>query len=501
MWRRGRKWALVSVLLGAAAGFLVARMLPARYTSTATVEAVSARSSNVALPAGEYTAARLSVLRHEALTPERLQDLAMRFGLNAAKNGAKSGAGVVAHMENDIAVSPSPAGFTVSFTAANPATAQQVCAELVSLIFQEELKNLQQDAARQPAGSASAASNPVAQYLASQVAEAKRNLEERDARLVEFKRQHSGELAASDRKQIEKTIADDEIQLQAADAALKRALQQRTVLTESLFTQQSAGLESRKTAEPPATEALEQQLAAAQARLVSLQTRYTPDHPDVVKLRNDIEQLQKQIEEVKKTAGESAAKKPASAPGGSPQIAQLQTQLHDLDGLIQEKTREQGRLQQDILTARARLDTAFFLDQENRELAAESANARSAYTTLLAKQSEAQQAAQSEARQHQDPIRVSVAASLPTRPSFPDPVLFTLAGAASGLTVGLVAIVAGEMRDKSLRSAFDVEYFLELPTLAVIPPAGPAGGNAGASKQGSRMGKRGEKEQGVLTDV
>jgi uncharacterized protein involved in exopolysaccharide biosynthesis len=500
IWRRGRKWALASVLLGAALGFLLARVLPARYTSSASVEAVSPRSGNVVLLPGAYMSARLSALRQQALTPERLGGLAARFGLGASEKSNDPGDAALGRMEKDILISPSAAGFTVSFTAGNPETAQLVCSELVSLLLQEESKNLQRDAARQSPGNAPAAADPVAQYLASQVAEAKRTLEERDARLADFKRQHSAELSASDRKQIERTIADDEIQLQAADAALKHALGQRTALTESLFAQQSAALEPRKPAEPAATEALEQQLAAAQARLVTLQTRYTPDHPDVVKLRSDIEQLQKQIEEAKKAAGESAAHKPASAPAGSSQIAQLQAQIHDLDVLIQEKTREQGRLQQDLLSARARLDSASLLDQEYRELAAQSANARSAYTALLAKQGEAQRAAQSEPRSLDSPLRVSAPASLPASPSFPDPVVFTLAGAGSGLAVGLLAIVAGEMRDKSLRTEGDVEYFLDLPTLAVIPPAGTAG-SGGASNHGGRMGKRGEKEHGVLADV
>ena len=172
--------------------------------------------------------------------------------------------------------------------------------------------------------------------------------------------------------------------------------------------------------------------------------------------------------------------------------------------MIQEKTREQGRLQQDILSARARLDTASLLGQEYRELTAQSATALSLYTSLLAKQSEARQAAQPEARRQEVPIRVSAAATLPVRPAFPDPVLFTLAGAGSGLTLGLLAIVAGEMRDKSLRTEGDVEYFLELPTLAVIPPVGPGDGssaNGDTFGQGGRTGKRGEKEQRVLADV
>jgi uncharacterized protein involved in exopolysaccharide biosynthesis len=504
IWRRGRKWALASVLLGAAFGFLLAHVLPARYTSTASVEAVSRRSGDLVLPASEYTPARLAALRQQALTHERLQQLALRFGPQASENSKNTRAADVVQMEKDTVISPSAAGFTVSFTAGSPATAQQVCAELVSLLLQEESKNLQRDAAQQPGGNSSAGNNAVTGYLASEVAEAKRNLEDREARLAEFKRQHAGEFAGSDRNETERRIADAESQLEATDAALKRALQQRTAFTETLFAQQSAALQSRKAESSAATEALEQQLAAEQAQLVTLQTRYTPDHPDVVKLRADIELLQKQIEEAKKAAGENAAKKPDAAGSGSPQTAQLQKQIQELDALIQEKTREQGRLQQDILSARARLDTASLLGQEYRELTAQSATALSLYTSLLAKQSEARQAAQPEARRQEVPIRVSAAATLPVRPAFPDPVLFTLAGAGSGLTLGLLAIVAGEMRDKSLRTEGDVEYFLELPTLAVIPPVGPGDGssaNGDTFGQGGRTGKRGEKEQRVLADV
>ena len=54
------------------------------------------------------------------------------------------------------------------------------------------------------------------------------------------------------------------------------------------------------------------------------------------------------------------------------------------------------------------------------------------------------------------------------------------------------------MNDKSMRTAGDVRYFLELPTLAAIPTAS-AGDERGGD--GGRMGNQGEKEESVLADV
>lgn len=501
IWRRRWKWALVPVLFGAAAGCLLAHLVPPRFASSATVREVGSRSPDLVLPTAPFSASRLSALKGQALTPERVEGLVARFGLYSSLGNSISGADALARMQKDVVVSPAAAGFTLSFTAGDAATAQRVCAELVSLFRSEELKNLQREAGNQSTGASAMPHTATTDFLARQVEEAKRDLDEREAKLSEFKRLHAAELSGSDAKQTENRIADYQAQLQDADAALKRALQQRTALTETLFAEKPAALESRKAAEPPATEALEQELAADQAQLVALQARYTADHPDVVKLKSDIAQLQQKIAEAKKGASDSVEKK-SDAPGpvASPQTAQIEAQIRQLDAQIQEKTREQGRLQQDILEARARLDTRPLLDQEYKEMTADAASARSRYTGLLDKQSLALKAVQAET----NPLPVVEPPNLPERPEYPNPVLFTLWGASTGFAVGLLAIVAGEMNDKSLRTEGDVEHFLDLPTLAVIPAAGARDGGSGngeAGSRGGRTGNGGEKKEGVLADV
>jgi capsular polysaccharide biosynthesis protein len=46
---------------------------------------------------------------------------------------------------------------------------------------------------------------------------------------------------------------------------------------------------------------------------------------------------------------------------------------------------------------------------------------------------------------------------------------FVLGGLAAGLALGVAFTALSEIRDKSLRTEEDVEFFLQLPTLANIP--------------------------------
>jgi protein tyrosine kinase modulator len=497
--RRRWTWALAPVLFGAAAGLLLARLVPPRFVSSATVREVVERSPDLALSPPGFSASRLSALQQHALTPARVEALIARFGLYSSPGNRISGPQAISRLEKDLVVSPAPAGFTLSFTAGDAATAQKVCTEFVSLFRAEELKNLHREAGNEGAVGSANPGAAAPDFLAQQVDEAKHNLNEREAKLSEFRRQHASELSGSGSRQTEARIADYEAQLQDADAALKRALQQRAVLTDALFAQKSPALDTRKPAEPQATGALEQELAADQAQLVTLESRYTEDYPDVVKLKSDIAQLQKKIAEARKPSSGTAPGKPA-APGSaaSHESAGIQDQIRDLDAQVQQKTREQARLQQALLEARARLDTRPLLSQEYKDLTADAASARALYSGLLDKQNQAIKAAQAGAGS----LSVVDPPNLPARPAYPDPALFTLSGAGAGLAVGLLTIVAGEMNDKSLRNESDVQHFLDLPTLAVIPPAGAGGAVSGdAGPRAGRTGSRGEKQEGVLADV
>jgi len=431
----------------------------------------------------------VSALEGQALTRERLQavrGLVERVADHSPDRSRDSTEDPLAEIRRNIVLKPTAGGFTISSTARDPQVAMEVCATIVR-IFTE----------------ASATDQPQVtdKFLNDQIADAKRKLDAQEAKLAAFKRRHGGWPAGDDEAETQNSLMGYSVQLEAANGALNRALQERTALTESIRTIESAGSQVLPAADPPNVQALEREMATEQAQLVTLEARYTPDHPDVVKLRTDIAQLQRKIDEARKAA--AAPKKSDRAPAAEPpQVAQMRAQVQELDRTVQEKTAEQGRLQEEIRAARARLENGAALEQEYKQLRLDRDAAQTNYNDLLSKQSK-MKASQVEGRQDRSAFRLLEAANLPAAPSFPNPILFTLGGAGGGFGVGLLVVVLGELRDKTLRTEGDIEHYLELPTLAVIPTADGPEGNDAEGRGGSRAmrGENGEKEESVLADV
>jgi succinoglycan biosynthesis transport protein ExoP len=74
-----------------------------------------------------------------------------------------------------------------------------------------------------------------------------------------------------------------------------------------------------------------------------------------------------------------------------------------------------------------------------------------------------------ELRQQGERFRTLDPASLPDRPASPNRPLIAGAGFGGGVALGLGLIMLLEVRDKSMRTESDIEMFLKLPTLALVP--------------------------------
>jgi protein tyrosine kinase modulator len=490
IWRRRRKWALACLLLGLAAGYALARSLPARYTSTAAIQVTRIPGADTGtMEAEEISDSQLSTLEGQVLTRDRLQSLRGLVEPVAGHPPDKSVASTedpLAEIRRNIVLRPAARGFTVSFTAGDAGVAREVCATIAMLFTQ-----------------ASATDQPQSTdaFLNDQIADAKDKLDAQESKLAAFQRRHGVQPSTDNDVETQNSLMGYNVQLEAANGALQRALQERTSLTESIRTIESAASQVRPAVEPPNVQALEQEMATEQAQLVTLEARYTPDHPDVVKLRTDLARLQKKIEEAKTAA---APKKSAAAPAAEPpQAAQLRAQVQELDRTIQKNTAEQIRLQGEIRTARTRLENSAALERERKKLTLDRDAAQTSYNTLLANHSKIMKARQLEGGRDRSAFRVLAAANLPATPSFPNPILFALGGAGGGLGVGLLVVALGELRDKTLRTEGDIEHYLELPTLAVIPTAGGPGRKDSAGRGGARAVRsaHAEKEESILADV
>src|SRR5258707_1020118 len=293
-----------------------------------------------------------------------------------------------------------------------------------------------------------------------------------------------GELPEDDKTNLT-LLAGMTPQLEAATQALNQA-QQDKAFTESLLNQQLAAWQSSKGGQNSQT--LEQQLQDLQNQLLSEQGHYTEDYPDVVKLKNDIALVQKKLADVS-TRVHAQPNEPQLRVAGNepPEIQQFRARLHQIDLTIRQKAHEQEELQRQIKLLQSRIQSSPMIQQQFKALTRDYQTALSFYNDLLKKRNESQMATELERHQQGEQFRVLDPPSLPERPSFPKPPLFGLGGLGAGLVLGLVLVRFTEWRDKSIRTKRDIEIYLGVPTLALLPSMGPAR----KEKNGNRYRKAG----------
>ncbi len=349
-------------------------------------------------------------------------------------------------------------GFTISFTHDDPKSAQLVCSEITSMFIEENLKRRQQR------------SQGTTDFLIKQLEDSKRSLDEQDAKLADFKRRYIGQLPGQEQTNMQFLMSLNG-QLEAVTSLLNRT-QQDKAYTESLLALQIAQWEAAQSTGSASPQTLEQQLTQLQAQLVTMEGRYTPDHPDVIKLRADIAQVKKKIAEAKAQPQE---KKTSPAENASlsepPQILQLRSQIHQLEQTLGEKTHDQQRLQEQIKIYQARVQLSPMVEEQYKDLNRDYLTAVAFYNDLLAKKTQSEMATDLERRQQGEQFRVMDPANLPEKASFPDRTKFTAGGLAGGLMIGMLLVVLSELREPVVRNERDVESFLDLPTLAVLPVA------------------------------
>jgi len=480
---RRRLWLIViPAMLGSVIGYSGSLLLHERYTSQTLVLVEQQRvpESYVKSVVTEELNERLTTMQQQILSRTRLQPIIEKFGMYKEDLGRVPMEDLLNRLRGGILVTAvrttgnqpgRVSGFYISFTADNPQLAQQVCAEITSMFMEENIRLREQRA------------EGTTQFLAKQLEEAKLKLDGQDAKLADFKRRYIGQLPGEEQTNLSLLMALN-TQLEGVTQSLNRAQQDKLYL-HSILAQQLTRWQASQTGSNPQT--AEQELAALQSLLVTLEARYTSHHPDVIKLKNDIAQLKRKVAETNTTAtpSETPTKAAISEP---PEVLQLRSQLHQLEVTVVQQTREQQRLQQQIKLYQDRVQLSPLVEQQYKELTRDYTNALLFYNDLLSKRNQSEMATDLERRQQGEQFRVMDPPNLPGKPSYPDRRLFAAIGLAVGLMLGLGVAVLLEARDKSLRTERDIEFFLQLPTLALLPLVD--------AKNGSRKGfwKRAKKQ-------
>lgn len=464
---RRRLWIIsIPVVLGPVLAYGITFLLQERYTSATLVLVEGQKVPEKFVPSvsTDDLNERLATMKEQILSRTRLQPIIEKFGLYAKDRKRLPMEELVDRLRGAIAVRPVQAmtgtrpgglpGFSISFTDDDPRRARDVCSEITSMFMEQNLKLREQRA------------QGTTEFLTKQLEEAKRNLDEQDAKLAEFKRRNIGQLPGGEPANLS-LLTGFNTQLEGVTQAIYRAQQDKTYLNSLLSQQLSVWQASKADGNP---ETLQKQLEALKTELVRMEAKYTSDHPDVRKLKLDIGQLQRKIEGANAAAKDKPEEKDTKAAAQEPpEIQQLRNQIYLQEQTIREKTREQERLQQEISKLQARLQLTPTIEQQYKELTLGYETGLRFYNDLLAKKNESEMATDLERRQQGEQFRVMDPANLPEKPSFPDRQMFAIGGFFVGLGIGLGTAFLLEARDKSIRTERDVEILLELPTLAMLP--------------------------------
>ena len=479
---RRQKWKImIPAVIMPVVGFLASYAVPPKYTSTAQV-LVQGQQIDVKPIITADLMQRIVGMEQEILSTPRLRPMIEKLGLakgdeadalmldiranlsiqpmdqdaaNSAGASASASAGKgAARPKPRGSTAPDFPGFNVLYTASNPVIAQKVCNELTSMLLDENLRRRQ------------AAATGVTSFYERQLAEAKQNLDQMDAKVAAFNRQYVGQTPDNTENNF-RMLAALNTQLDANVQALNRAQQDKTFAESTLATQLTAWRASLSTGGGnPA--ALDQQIAAKRAELSQLESRYTPDHPDVIRVRHDVAELLRKASEASTTtmSAEDAKKVSAAEPAD---IRQLRVQIHQYEQIIAQASREQGRLQHDIQTYQARVAVGPAVEEQYKVLTRDYETANKVYQDLLAKKGTAETTQSVETSQLGEQFNWLSQADLPESPSFPKRWLFLLGGLGAGFGLGLAMALMFELKDTSIRTEPDVEAVLELPTLIALP--------------------------------
>jgi polysaccharide chain length determinant protein (PEP-CTERM system associated) len=475
VWRY--KWVIIAPTVLAALGtFVWAQTLPDRYKSSTTILVVPQRvpESYVRSTVTAGVAERLQTISQQILSRTRLERIIEEFNLYRDERKTMITEDIVELMRHrDIKVEVATprrdedsTHFTVGFESSNPRMAMQVADRLSQMFVQENLEDR------------AVLADATNQFLQAQLEDSKRRLLEHEAKLEEFKQRNAGQLPTQVQSNLQ-MMQVTQSQIQANSEAATREQNQLTVL-ENTIADAVAGVDQPLGAARQApvtsvdqapTGTLAQQLEGARALLQNLEQarRLKPTHPDVVRVKRIITDLEARVAADPRPGAPTTAAPGALPPALAAKVGEMRVQSEQLRKSLEGRKAEDERLKRVLGSYMSRIDVAPKLESELTELMRDYDTLQSQYTALLRKAEESKIAVNLERRQIGEQFKIIDGARLPERPVSPDRVRLNAMGVIGGLAFGLALVILLEYRDTSLKNDDDVVVSLALPVLAVIP--------------------------------
>lgn len=358
--------------------------------------------------------------------------------------------------------------FRVACQQTDPAVAALVANRLSHLLIQEVRRARQSEAMS------------ASEFLGSQLAGARMELEQQEKALSDFRQRYYGELPEQESTLV---AALSRLQAQSASAleAIGRTEQKKILLASALeATRLSAALTAQlaeqsarvwpAAGDGPGTGKVSSRTEQLQNRLTSLRVLYTEDYPDVQRLRSELARVEEMGQgETNGTSANGGLSKHAAAAGGplEPPVApsvlrerervdSLRSQLLLTQGEVESLHARRGRLAAEIDALRRAIGRLPVRQREFAPVLREYEMANGNYRSVANKRLSAETAAEMERRQMTERLSVVEEARIPSRPIRPARWQLGALGSLAGLLLGVAISAVRAVDRKTLREALGI---------------------------------------------
>ncbi|MDX9715179.1 MAG: GNVR domain-containing protein [Dissulfurispiraceae bacterium] len=336
--------------------------------------------------------------------------------------------------------------FTISFTGDNPRRARDIVNTLISEYIEENMGFRRSDA------------YGAFEFIQTQLNDYKTKLEESDRAIRQFREKNprmipQNEAAVAARvESFQSAKIEGEIrlrELQRRKENLQKQLSGEKELTVAVVTKEGTP---------------QSRLNYLESQLVIMISKYTERHPEMIRIRGEIEELKKQIESQKnepdRTSSETSALNPIYQQLRE-DLAKTDAEIESLKARIQELSKQQASAQ-NILSSMPREQEEWVKLMRDRMVT------QRIYDDLVQKLESARISKNLETTDKGDSFKIVDPAITPNIPVSPDKVKLIVMGLLLGLAAAVGAAIGIESINPSFRDEESITEMLNLPVLGSI---------------------------------
>ena len=389
-----------------------------------------------------------------------LEELIKKFDLYPGERARLPMQDVVDIMRKDITIQPARTGnaFQITYSGTDQSKVMKVANELAGRFI--EISN---------AGSVEETVR-IATYTEGEMTSAKTVMDQKDQVMRDYKKNYFNEMPDQRIGNVQRLVSLQEQYRKNQDAILN-AQQTKALWQEQLNSLRNASFSASDSAalqgQAPVIDV--DPLTRLRNRLPILLSKYTENHPEVKKVRAQIEKMEAEPWTTGTGSTSEAAKSARSGDSvAGRSVMQYEAQIKNYDAQIAALTKANEEIQKQAQQLQKWVEAAPNREAEWSSLTRDYEVLKKQYDKLVEKNLQAQSALNQARRQQAGQFRIEDSARFPETPFQPN--FRRIMGASIVFTAGVAAVVVlfSAFFDQSFRIPVDVENYLKLPVVSIV---------------------------------